>query len=970
MTAQIKMKDKIDHLIINSPFKEPNQYWERDKTQGKFFIKEGRRKAGYVIPSQNQNYQEAGDFIELPLVNKIRPRVKKWQESGYQGVTSITKRLLEFWNEKNADGRPDEFFFCQNEAIETLIWLKEASPSEKVGIDIPKDGGEFERLCTKMATGTGKTYVMAMAIAWQILNKVSYPQDPRFSKYVFIVAPNLTVKSRLSVLHFNHNDNYYEDKKIVPHDLLDKLRRGKILIENWHSLIWDNEETIQKRKTVDKRGVKSNEAYIRDVLGDMAKASNILVINDEAHHAWRQRSEAKQKGVDRDEKKRATCWIQGLDRIHKTRRILSCFDFSATPFIPSGRKSKEDYKEDLFDWIVSDFGLMDAIESGLTKTPRFVVRDDAPIDPDFKSETFKSETSKSRLYHIYNDEHVKKNLSQKKVKPNDVLPDLVRNAYLLLTYDWKDTFKKWSQSQMPTPPVIISIVNSKETANRVKDMFDQNTISVPSEIRQKDKTLLIYSNMDFADLDGRSKKKEQKELKEKVNTVGQVGQSGEQIRHVISVAMLSEGWNCQTVTHIMGLRAFSSQLLCEQIVGRGLRRTSYELNPNGFFDPEYVNVFGIPFSFIPQEESESSIYQPISLKLPIFPDPEKEKYKITWPNVERIDFDLRHDLQVDFDQITPLVISEIRKIADLAPKINGEPDYEKISTIDMEKLFLNDKNVRMQTLIFRTAVNVYNQMNCDWKKKVNQEFIFSKLIHIVEQFLNSDKFQISPQSFLKDKTKKKIATMMGMEKIVKKIFSTINYQNTEKLIPIYRNPKYISTKEACHWRTGKDTRISQKSHINRCVADSTWELPHAEALDKNCYVEAWVKNDHLGFKVPYIHNGNACHYLPDFIIRLVDKSHLILEVKGVKKDRDDSKWEYMKQWIKAVNQDMENDIWNFEVSYDATGQEVHSIIDKVLYSNKKEASLYQERQLKKEAQEIEKEIVASTSAEEKEKSLP
>ena len=906
-----KFKEKIDKLIINSPFKEPEQHWEFEKTKGKHFIKEGRRPAGYVIASQSKKYQEAGDFIELPLVNKIRPRIKEWRDQYYPGVTGITKRLLDFWNTKKADGRDYEFFFCQKEAMETLIWLKESHASEKVGIEMPKDGGDFERLCTKMATGTGKTYVMAMAIAWQILNKLAYPQDARFSKYVLIVAPNLTVKSRLAVLDFNNSGNYYEEKKIVPYDLLSRLRQGKVHIENWHTLMWDSEETIQKRKSVDKRGSKSNEAYIRDVLGDMARAKNILVINDEAHHAWRHRREEKRTGIDRKEKKRATCWIQGLDRIHNTRGILSCFDFSATPFAPSGTKGRASYKEDLFSWIVSDFGLMDAVESGLTKTPRFVVRDDRPVNP---------KNEKSKLYHIYDDESVKSNLTGK-AKPEEILPELVRNAYLLLAYDWEKTLNSWETAKMPTPPVMISVVNRQTTADRVKYMFDKKKITIP-ELCKEEKTVLIYSDLDFP-------KEQDKELKEKVNTVGQTGKPGEQLRHIISVAMLSEGWNCQTVTHIMGLRAFSSQLLCEQIVGRGLRRTSYDLNKEGFFDPEYVNIFGIPFSFIPQEESQDGNPRPASPKLPIFPDPEKEKYKITWPNVERIDFNLKPCLTVDFEKIEPLRISEIRKIADLAPEINGQPDYKKIKTIDMEKL-ITEKDVRMQRLIFTASAIVYDQISPDWKKKVNKEFAFSQLLHIVEEFLNSDKFQIEPESFQEDEIKRKIAIMMGMEQIVRKVCLAITHQNSEELVPIYKNPKYRSTKEVLQWRTGKKTYMFKKTHLNRCVVDSTWELAHARELDRNPDVEAWAKNDHLGFEIKYIHNGALCDYVPDFIVRLSDNSHLILEVKGIKKPKDESKWEYMKLWIKAVNQDKENGIWRFDVSQDETGQKIHEIINEAL----------------------------------------
>ena len=902
-------KEKIDKLIINSPFKEPLQHWDFEKTRGQFFIKEERRLAGYVIASQSKKYAEAGNFIELPLVNKIRPRIKKWRENNYPGVTGITKRLLEFWNTKEADGRAYEFFFCQKEAIETLIWLKETPDSEKTGINIVGDGGEFERLCCKMATGTGKTFVMSMVIAWQVLNKAAYPKDTRFSKNIFVVAPNLTVKSRLSVVDFNNLDNYYEQNKIVPHDLLPQLRQGKILIENWHTLMWESEEAIEKKRSVDKRGAKSNEAYVRDILGDMAKSKNILVINDEAHHSWRHRREEKIKGVSKKDMDMATCWVKGLDRIHKTRGISTCFDFSATPFAPSGTKGKASYEADLFSWIVSDFGLMDAIESGLTKTPRFVVRDDGPINP---------QNLKSKLYHIYDDEDVKSDLNRR-AEPKEILPDLVRNAYLLLGHDWEKTHKSWEKSKMPTPPVMISAVNRKETAERIKYMFDKSRVSIPS-LCDEEKTLRIYSDLE-------SDKEE--ELREQVNTVGQIGKSGEKIRHVISVAMLTEGWDCKTVTHIMGLRAFSSQLLCEQVVGRGLRRTSYELNEDGMFEPEYVNIFGIPFSYIPQEESGSGNPRPPSPRMPIFPDLSKERYKITWPNVERIDFNLKPLLKVNFSKIESLHISRVRMLAELAPEINGEPDYEKIKIIDMEKL-IQEKNMRMQTLLFTVTTNIYDQMDYEWKKKVNKEFAISQILDIVENFLHSEQFKIEPKSFYKDEVKKQIVIMMGMEEIVRKIFSAITHQNSEKLVPIYRNPKYKTTKDTQEWRTKKKTQIFKKTHMNRCVVDSSWEMAHARELDRNSNVEAWVKNDHLGFEIPYVHNGALRNYIPDFIVKLSNKNHLILEVKGIKKNQDDSKWDYMKTWVEAVSQDEENGIWHFAVSQDETGQKIHQIVDSII----------------------------------------
>ena len=262
-------------------------------------------------------------------------------------------------------------------------------------------------------------------------------------------------------------------------------------------------------------------------------------------------------------------------------------------------------------------------------------------------------------------------------------------------------------------------------------MFDKKTITTP-ELCDEDKTVLIYSDLSPSK-EGSKEKGTDKELRKRVNTVGQIKKLGEQIRHVISVAMLSEGWNCQTVTHIMGLRAFSSQLLCEQIIGRGLRRTSYELNEDGLFEPEYVNIFGIPFSFIPQEDSGLEGPKPPSPKLPIFPDPEKERYKITWPHIERVDFDLKPILEADLTKVEPLEISKIIKIADLAPKINGQPDYEKIKTIDMEKL-VKEKDIRLQELMFTVAVNIYHQVNYDWKDKINTEFALSQLFKIVNEF--------------------------------------------------------------------------------------------------------------------------------------------------------------------------------------------------------------------------------------------
>jgi len=427
------LSNKIDKLIINSPYEEPKHYWTFDRETRTFSMKEGRRPAGYVVATQAARaFDDPGVFMPIPLVNQIRPRVKKWRESDYPGITGITKRLLEHWY--NPEERENKrLFFCQLEAMETLIWLNEAPASERTGIEIPKDG-DFTRLCSKMATGSGKTIVMAMLIAYHVLNKVTYPYDARFSKHILVIAPGLTVKSRLKVLMPSGKDNYYDEFNIVPPSLYDKLRQGKVKIENWHQLNWETEEKLAKKKSVDKRGAKSDEAYVKEVLGEISNVKNILVINDEAHHAWRVQPELKVKREFKDQINEATIWISGLDRIHRARGILNCYDFSATPFAPSGKQTTE---EALFEWIVSDFGLNDAIESGLVKTPRVVIRDDSALTTDYKS----------RLYHIYNDDEVRDDLNEKAL-PEQPLPDLVLQAYYLLGLDWLETKKLWEKSNL------------------------------------------------------------------------------------------------------------------------------------------------------------------------------------------------------------------------------------------------------------------------------------------------------------------------------------------------------------------------------------------------------------------------------------------------------------------------------------------------------------------------------------------
>ncbi len=913
----------IDRLIINKPYEEPKEYWNYNRETRKFCRKPGRRPAGYLIASgDSKTFDDPGVFVEIPLVNQIRPRVKDWSDAGYPGVTAITKRLLEHWTDPE-EFESRRFFFCQIEAAETLIWLAEAPDSEKVGIDIPGDGGEFWRLCAKMATGTGKTVVMAMLIAWHILNKVSYPQDTRFAKNVLVVAPGLTIRSRLAVLEPSHEDNYYEAFRVVPSSLLDRLRQGKVIVRNWHALNWETEDQIRRKRSVDKRGAKSDEAYVRDVLGDMAGARNLLVINDEAHHAWRVPAESKVKGVAKADIEEATKWVGGLDRIHRARGILTCFDFSATPFAPSGKRSSE---EALFDWIVSDFGLNDAIESGLVKTPRVVIRDDTPVD---------AKTYRSRLYHIYNDPEVKDDLNRR-AQPHEPLPDLVTNGYYLLGYDWREAAREWQEAKLKTPPVMITVANRTETAARVKHAFDRKRVLI-DELCDPDRTLHIDSGVlkraeeseepiaeimpddeDESDNGAVSPKltRDQmaEQLRKMVDTVGRPGQPGERVQNVISVGMLSEGWDAKTVTHIMGLRAFTSQLLCEQVVGRGLRRTSYDVNPETeMFDPEYVNIFGVPFTFLPHEGGESGPPKPPSPKTAIEPVPEKAPFEIKWPNIIRIEHVYRPRLTLDWNQVERLELnaSETAQVAELAPVVDGKPDVSKLTSIDLEALA---HEYRTQKIIFETARDVFDLMKPSWAG--SRESLIAQLVKLVEQFLLSGSLGITPPLFYQDDMRRRLMITLNMTKVVQHVWDAVRVENTERLEPVFdRDHPIRSTANMATWYTGKPCNLTDRSHINMCVYDSTWEASEAFELDYNRLVNAWVKNDHLGFEVLYVYRGVVRKYRPDFIIRLRSGNTLILETKGQPDEQSYSKHRALEQWIEAVNQHGGFGRWSADVSY-------------------------------------------------------
>ena len=883
----------IGKLIINGAHAEPTQYWAYIRETQEFELKEGRRPAGYWRTSGvgKKAADDPGEFVLLELVNMIRPRVIKWREAGYPNVSGTTRKLLEYWND--ATQRQFPFFFCQLEAVETAIWLAEANDSEKQGIELPSEPEGWQRQCFKMATGTGKTVVMAMIIAWQALNKIANPTDARFSKNMLIIAPGLTVKDRLRVLKPEREDNFYQKFNIVPATMWQELLQAKIVVENWHTLAPINENYGPK---VVKKGTESDEAFTRRVVADFGNSQNILVINDEAHHCHRPSG-----FEDKEEQEKATIWISGIDRIHRARSVLRVLDLTATPFKPTGKNNQG---EQLFTWIVSDFSLNDAIESGLVKTPRIAVRDDSVnMNKDLRS----------KLFHIYPE--VKDDLNRR-AEAHEGLPDLLSNAIDILGGDWLREKEDWKQLRptIKTPPVMIMICNRTETAARIEYAIKNGylvTKELGDGLLRIDQEALDKVEAEEADEMAKNKRELAEALRERVNTVGKEGKPGEQVQCVIGVNMLSEGWDAQTVTHILGVRAFSSQLLCEQVVGRGLRRISYE----NLSEPEYVTVFGVPFTYLPVEDTGEPP-KPPTAKTKIEPKLDRMNLEIKWPHVLRVDYKLNYFLDADWEKLKPLELStdDARTVVEIAPVIDGKPDLTRLTELQLLK-FAEEK--RFQSLKLQAAVRLRERFKNNWDGDPASHI--SQLLKIVDTFIDSDKLVIKLPKFKHAELLKRIVIALSIQKIVDHVGQFIKSSSTEDPIAIFDSVRPVrSTATAPIWYTSKPTQPIKKSQISHIVVDSKWEgnLAFEFERDRIEGLVSWAKNDHLGFEIYYLWKGAIRTYFPDFIVNFEGNKHILLEVKGQKTDQDEAKWAAAQEWVRAVNLNGNFGTWEFKTLED------------------------------------------------------
>ncbi len=990
----------VNKPILCSPYRVPDKHWVYDLETGEAREEPGRRKAGYWFKTKrtgSAQMQLAGfaeeNFDDLPLVNLLREDVQRWRDSKYENATQVTKQLLAHWSRED---RPRRLFYCQLEAVETIIYLAEIlgsgrrprfSPRLSVEdfhalirgqqpgfianaeksvvptlIDRPNDTDllGLVRYCCKMATGSGKTVVMAMLISWTFCNRGRVPGDTRFPNAAVVVCPNLTIKERLQVLRPEARENYYEEFEVVPSQLMPEMQKGKVLVTNWHQFAPESEHHESgKSYVVVQKGEESPDAFAKRVLGDLADRGSIMVLNDEAHHAYRPKPVGPEERISAEEKaerEEATVWISGIDRLNQAAGVKFCVDLSATPFYIGGSGHAEGSP---FPWIVSDFGLVDAIESGIVKIPRLpVATNTGRPDPEFL-----------KLWqYVMQRLQPGEKLPGGKPKPEAAWRE-AEPALRTLASQWRERYQ-YAENAKPgeefTPPVLIIVCDNTDIAEYFyRQISGEEVVEVVDEADEDDdeeeksssrrskkpKTKTTYSDSvlfsEFSNSDlvkptlridskllaeaeagdaSGSKKEAAARLREIVGTVGRVGKPGANVRCVVSVQMLTEGWDANNVTHIFGLRAFESQLLCEQVVGRGLRRIDYTVDPDtGLLTEEYVDIYGVPFSIIPFRGRESKQKAPEDKpKNHVRAEEVRKGFEIQFPIVEGFAFALKRNLvRCDVNQMAHMQLrpDSTPTAVFVKPQVGyqlGHPSVTggfETTLQDREEFY---RTVHLQTIKFLIAKAVTQNLSegveggrAKLKLRARHN-LFPQVLRFVEDYVEN---KIDWNGCHRSE----LGLVKYVQHVVGLMTDAIEPNDAEgepPLLPILNRYKPTGSTAAVNFKTVKPVTGTTRSHVNWVVCDTqSWEQQVVFALEASKdRVKCYVKNDHLEFVIPYEFLGASHAYFPDFIVRLSDETHLILEVKGQQQAQDEAKHQAAQRWVSAVNRWGQLGRWKFAVT--------------------------------------------------------
>lgn len=976
----------FDHPILNSPYEDPQHHWELDEQgQPTQRIIDRRRPAQFITPipkpkkrkqsSAQQLVQQAIIFDEghglstatqqydlTSLINELRRILDQWRALPHPNqwrVTPETARLLQHWRHHDFGGaRP---FFCQIEAVETVIWLTEAAPhAGKVGEDLLKHltnanndaNPELMRLALKLATGSGKTTVMAMLIAWQTVNAVRYPRSRTFSRGFLVVTPGLTIRDRLRVLQPNDPDSYYASRELVPSDMLEDIHRAKIVITNYHAFKLRERIELSKggRALLQGRGealntLETEGQMLQRVMPDLMGLKNILVLNDEAHHCYREKpGVADDDGDDLsgDDKKEAEknneaarLWISGIEAVKRQLGITRVIDLSATPFFLRGSGYAEGT---LFPWTMSDFSLMDAIECGIVKLPRVPVADNIPGAemPMYRN-----------LWQHIRSKMPKKGRSKAHALDPLNLPPQLQTALEALYGHYQKTFQLWQENGIAVPPCFIVVCNNTSTSKLVYDYisgfqrqhddgsaslengrlalfrnFDDygnplarpNTLLIDSEQLEAGESLDDNFRAMAADEIARFRREivertgdprsaeqitDQELLREVMNTVGKTDRLGASIRCVVSVSMLTEGWDANTVTHVLGVRAFGTQLLCEQVIGRALRRQSYDLNDEGLFNVEYADVLGIPFDFTAKPVVAPPQKPRVTLQVKAV-RPERDAIEIRFPRVEG------YRVELPAERLTAAFNAD--SVLELTPDLVGATETSNSGIIG-EAVNLNlvhTGDVRPSQVLYELTSYL---LLSKWRapNEPPELHLFGQLKRIAKQWL--DGCLVCKGGTYPAQLKYKMLADMACERIIAGITRALVGGQPIKAILDPYNPTgstqhvNFTTSKTSYWVTD-----ARRCPVNYVILDSDWEAEFCRVAEAHPRVRAYVKNHNLGLDVPYRYGSERRIYRPDFIV-LVDDGHgdddllhLVVEIKGYRReDAKEKKMTMETYWIPGVN---------------------------------------------------------------------
>jgi type III restriction enzyme len=970
--------DALANPILNSPYEPPEAHFELGPKGPTGVVLPGRRQSESFIPvPAPRKGKRDGDQIALDfdatgerreansLINGIRREVEKWRANNWNGVTPYTRKLLAHW----APGphRDDPVLFCQREAAETAIFLAEvagrhgtADYRRRIDPENELHNDGLPRVGLKMATGTGKTVVMGMLIAWQTINKVMTPRDGRFAKRFLVVTPGITIRDRLGVLHPERDDNYYHERDLIPPDLWDALLQAQVEVVNYHLFLPKDAKEIKGVASNTRKLLRGDNPELADAFRetpDMVAArilrsfgsstGEIVVLNDEAHHCYQDKLlEHPEDDADKEDKDRnrdARVWFTGLLDMQRKPGIKTVYDLSATPYYLKGSGYNEGF---IFPWVVSDFSLMDAIESGIVKVPRIPVDDDAAGD---------------QLVYVNLWENISPPLPKRKsTKATDVdqlgwtPPVTLEGAMLSLyrSYEHRHAEYESTLAKLGEPPPVLIVVCPNTVvsklvfdwiAGREVELEDGTTrlatgqLALLSNVEDgvwvpRQRTVLVDSaQLESGEPLGADFRKDAAReievfkqafrirnpsadpdsltdadlLREAMNTIGKKGKLGENIRCVVSVAMLTEGWDANTVSHILGIRPFRSQLLCEQVVGRGLRRRSYAVNDDDRFEPEYAEIYGVPFAFIPGDRPVPAPKGPTTA-IEVRSLDDRADLAIEFPKVDGYRVELPDEpLNAAFGNESTMHLEE----AQAALWVENQGVAGEAEEVDLDDI----REARPQHVAYHLA-RILSQRENFFAALSGAErpWLFPQLVDICRRWL---------AECLTADADVPVGYLLLAEpgnRAAEKIFdSIVRYPDSRSplLLPVIRRFDPVGSTDEVRFLTRKVVMDPPptKSHLNHVVLDgvrgNSWEEGLAYLLEKHDQVEAYVKNDRLGFTIPYVHAGRTHDYVPDFLVRLAtqpgdDVRTLIIEVSGSLKSPGPTaaKAETARnQWCAAVN---------------------------------------------------------------------